>query len=92
MIKSFKSKYSYLLKFSNNLQKLIKMKPTNLDKIKEKERVYNTVSELYNKRFRNYYDDYNELSDVKKDKIDQKFEPINLKLEECDYDRWFTEK
>ena len=33
------------------------MKLTILDEIKEKEKVYNTVSELYNKRFQNYYDD-----------------------------------
>ena len=30
------------------------MKPIKLDKIKEKLRVYNTVSELCNKRFENY--------------------------------------
>ena len=45
---SFKSKYLYLLNFYD-LEKLIKMKPTNLSKTKEKENVYNTVSELYNK-------------------------------------------
>ena len=50
---SFKSKYSYLLSFYDDLQKLIKMKPTNLSKIKEKEKVYYTVSDLYNKRFKN---------------------------------------
>ena len=45
---------------------LIKKKPTNLGKIKEKEKVYNAVSELYNnKRFENYYDEYDELSDAK---------------------------
>ena len=42
------------------------MNPIKLDKIKEKEKVYRTVSELYNKRFKNYYDKYNKLSDVKK--------------------------
>ena len=40
---------------------MIKMKPTNLAKIEEK--VYNTVSELYNKTFINYCDEYNELPD-----------------------------
>ena len=34
---------------------------------------------IINKRFENYYDKYNELSDVKKDKPDQKFKPINLR-------------
>ena len=37
------------------------MKPKKLGKIKEKENVYNKVSELYNKRFENYYDEYDEL-------------------------------
>ena len=47
---SFKSKYLYLLNFYD-LEKLIKVKLTNLSKTKEKENVYNTVSELCNKRF-----------------------------------------
>ena len=33
---------------------------------KRKIKLYNTVSELYDKRFDNYYDEYNKLSDVKK--------------------------
>ena len=36
---SFKSKYSHLLSFYDDLQKLIKMKPKKIDKIKEKEKV-----------------------------------------------------
>ena len=51
------------------MQKLIKMKATKLDKIKEKEKVYNTVSELYNERFQNYYDECNKLSDAKKNNM-----------------------
>ena len=73
---SFKSKYSYLLSFYDDLEKLVRMKTTKLDKINVKERVYNTVGELYNKRFENYYDEYNKLSDVKKIK---KFKSKNLK-------------
>ena len=42
------------------------MKLTSLVKIKEKEKVHNTASELYNKRFENYYSEYNKLSDDKK--------------------------
>ena len=38
------------------------MKPIKLDKIKENEKLYNKVSELYNKRFENYYDEYHKLS------------------------------
>ena len=42
------------------------MKPLNLGQIKEKVKNYNTASELCNKRFENYCNEYNELSDVKK--------------------------
>ena len=54
---SVKSKYSYPLSFYDDLQKLIKMKPIKLDKVKEKEKLYNTVSKLYNKWFENHYDE-----------------------------------
>ena len=37
---SFKSKYSYRQNVYDDLDKLIKIKPTSLDKIKEKEKVY----------------------------------------------------
>ena len=60
------------------------MKPTKSGKIKEN--VYNTASKLYNKRFEIYYDEYSSLSDVKKDKLDQKLKPINLRLKDYDYD------
>ena len=36
---AFLSKYSYLLNFYDDFQKLIKTKPTNLCKITEKEKV-----------------------------------------------------
>ena len=68
------------------------MKPTNWVKIKEREKVYNTVSELYNKRFENYCDKYNELLDVKKDKLDQKFKPLNFKRKYYGYHGWFKEE
>ena len=55
------------------------MKLTNLVKIKWKEKVYNTVIELYNKRFENCVNEYNELLDVRKDELDQKFKSINLR-------------
>ena len=76
---SFKSKYSYLSHFYADWQKLVKMKLTNLVKIKWKEKVYNTVIELYNKRFENCVNEYNELLDVRKDELDQKFKSINLR-------------
>ena len=35
---------------------------------------------------KNYYDEYNELSVVKKDKLSQKLKPISVKLKVYDYD------
>ena len=49
------------------------MKSKNLGKIKEQEKVYNTVSELYNKSFEIIIMNINRLSDAKKNKLDQKF-------------------
>ena len=89
---SFKSKYSYLLNFYDNLQKLIKIKPTKLCKIKEKGKVYNAVSELFNEIFEYYFDAYNELSDVKNYQKSKKFKPTSLKLKHYDYVGWFTKK
>ena len=48
------------------MQKLIKLKPIKLETMKDKEKGYNIVSELCNKSFENYYDEYDKLSDVKK--------------------------
>ena len=86
---SLKLKYSYLLIFYVDLQKL---KPQNLDKIKENEEVHNTLSELYNKMFENCYAEYNNLSDVKKNKYNKKLKFKKLKVEHYDYDSWFREE
>ena len=69
------------------MQKLIKMKPTNVDKIKEK--AYNTVNESYKKSL-NMMNiiKYQTLKNINKKKI----KPKNLKFEGYDYDGWFTEK
>ena len=50
------------------------------------------MSKLYKKRFESYYDEYNKLTDIKKNKYNKKFNPKNLKLEDYDYDVWFTEE
>ena len=89
---SFESKYSYLLNCHNNLQRLIVIKWTNLGKVKGKEKVDITLSGLYNKRLKGFYDGYNELSDAKRYNLHQKFKPRNLKLKDYDYDEWFTEE
>ena len=48
--------------------------------------MYNTVSELNIERFENYHDEYEKLSDVKKNKYDRKLNPIDLNLKDYDYD------
>ena len=45
---SFNAKYSYLWNVYDDLEKKIKMNSGNLGKIKEREKVFNTTSELYN--------------------------------------------
>ena len=63
-------------------------KSGNLSKKKEKEKVYDAAAELYNKRFENYYDEYQELSVPKK-----KWSKIKShKLKGFIYDGWFTEE
>ena len=63
----------------------MKIKQKKLDKIKEKEKVYNTVSELKSRFFV-------KSSDLRKNKYNKKFKPKNLKLEDYDNDAWFKEK
>lgn len=77
------------LNFYHDFQKSVKIKLTILGKIKEK--VHNKVNKLYNKSFENYDNEYNILSDVKKDKFDLKLKLINLKLKNYDCDEWVTE-
>ena len=74
------------------MEKLTQIKPKNLGKIKEKEKVHDTMSELYHKRFENYYVEYDELADAKKDKVNQKFKPVNLEFKDYDYHGWFIEE
>ena len=63
---SIESKYSFPLTFYDDLEKLIKMKLSNLILKKEKEKVYNSVTKLYNKYFNDYYNEYYKLLDAKK--------------------------
>ena len=53
--------------------------------------MYDAAVELYNKQFKNYYDEYEELLNVKK-KLDHKFKPINLKFKGYNYGGWFTKE
>ena len=60
---SFKSKYYFLYKFSNNLNKFTKLKTIKEITKKKKTNVHNTVSELYNELLGTYFDEYYYLSD-----------------------------
>ena len=73
------------------MEKLIKMKPTNLDKIKEKEKVYHTVRELYKdlKIFLMNMMDYEMLKKITLMKNSSLY--INLNLRDYDHDGLFTE-
>ena len=44
----------------------MKMKPTNLRHKKEKEKVYNSVTKLYNEQFKVYFNKYYKLLDAKR--------------------------
>ena len=50
------------------------------------------AAELHNKQFEKYYDKYEKLSDVEKNKLNLKFKPINLILEAYEYKGYFTEE
>ena len=64
---SFKSKYSYLITFHDKyLKELSEIKLTKISQKKEKEKVYDAATELYNKPFQKYYDEFQKLSDAKK--------------------------
>ena len=64
---SFKSKYSFLDKFLDDLDKFNKLNPQTESK-KVKKNVYNKASELYNDFLGIYFDEYYELSDDKRKK------------------------
>ena len=50
--------------------------------------MYIISSELYNSFLETCNDEYNELSDDKRNKMDPKYDPKNLFLEEYDYSVW----
>ena len=77
---SLKSKYSILAEFFNDFGKLTELK-TQKEKKKEKTNVYDTVSELYNDLLEIYFDQYYDLSDVKRSKIYPEYDPANLTLD-----------
>ena len=50
--------------------------------------MYIISSELYNNFLEIYYDEYNELSDDKRNKMDPQCDPKNLFIEGHDYSVW----
>ena len=48
-------------------------------------------SELYNDLLETYFDEYYDLWDEKGSKIDPKYNPTNLTLDEYDYNEWYKE-
>ena len=54
--------------------------------------MYDAATELYNKHFERYYDDYQKLLDATQNNLKQKFNPINLKLEDYDNDGCILEE
>ena len=52
----------------------------------------NIASDLYNDLLETYFDEYYDLSDKKRSKIDPKYDPANLEHDECDYSELCKEK
>ena len=50
-----------------------------------------TASELYEDLLEIYFDEYNDLSDAEKSKVDRKYDPINRTLDEYGYNKWYKE-
>ena len=60
------------------------------ERTKEKKpTVYYNASELYNEYLEIYFNQYNYLSDARKRKFGNKYDPINLFLETHNYNTWF---
>ena len=51
-----------------------------------------TASELYNDLLRIYFDQYNDLPNAERSKLEPKYDPVNLAFDRYDYDKWFKEE
>ena len=51
--------------------------------------MYNAASELYNNLLKIYFDEYYELPDAKRNKMERNYNPIDLFLKTYNYDIWF---
>ena len=86
---SFKSKYSFLVDFYYDLEKLDWLDPQKEHTKTKKMNVYDATSELYNELLKIYLDKYYDFSDARRSKMDPKYDPINLMLDTYDYTEWF---
>ena len=82
---SLTSKHPIFLSFNNELNKFNSLNPWKGCTKDKKATLYNNASELYNEYLENYYDQYMDLSDAKKRKFDDMYDPEELFLEEYDY-------
>ena len=55
---------------------------------RKKQILYNNALELFNEYLEIYFNQYMTLSDVKKTKLGDKYDPQNLFLEGCNYGVW----
>ena len=52
--------------------------------------MHDTASKLYNGFLRIHFNEYYDLSDAKRTKMDPKYISTNLAFEDYNYDEWFT--
>ena len=73
---SLESNYSFLATLLNDLDKFRKLKTQKEETKEKKTNVYNTDIELYNNFLGTYFDEYFDLPDAKKSKIDPEYDLI----------------
>ena len=73
----------------NDLDKFNKLKTIKEKTEKKKTNVFNAASELYNDLLGIYFDEYYELPNAKKEKIESKYDPTELFLKPYNCDVWF---
>ena len=54
--------------------------------------MYGKASKIYNEFPGIYFDEYNDLSDAERTKMDPKYNPTTLTLDACDFDELYTKE
>ena len=75
-----KTKYSFLANFLDDLDKFNKLKHKKEKPEKKKTNLFNTASDLYKNLLAIYFNEYSELPDAKRSKMEHKYDPTNLFL------------